>query len=435
MTILAQVQTSLQRVLIEEARKAGRETGFIQRAVKVNGDNFCQTLVLGWLEKPDATLEELCQTGVSLGLEVTAQGLAQRFTEPASRCLRQVLEAAVGELVEAEVVSLPSLQQFTGVYLEDSSIVTLPDELAGCWQGSGQAGVKLQLRWDQLRGSLDGPYLSNSRVHDRVAGQQNQPLPEGSLLIRDLGYWNLSELDKLSQKEVYWLSRAKSQTHFYDDDGRCWTQAAFVRRQQADCFDIPIRLGKVAQVPARFVGWRVPPETARKWKKQVAATAKRRGSHCSQDRLTLCEWTLLVTTVPQPMLSLEAVAALARLRWQIELLFKLWKSQGMLDKSRSAQPWRILCEFYAKLIGLIIQHWALLTGACHHLSLSLVKASAIVRRHAFLLARTLRHPRKLRQTLKELQYALSRAPHINKSRRTPRTFQLLAALEPSHVLR
>ena len=61
---------------------------------------------------------------------------------------------------------------------------------------------------------------------------------------------------------------------------------------------------------------------------------------------------------PADQLCVDDVLQLARVRWQIELLFKLWKSHGQLDKSRSDNPWRVLCELYAKLIAMLIQHWS-----------------------------------------------------------------------------
>jgi len=47
---------------------------------------------------------------------------------------------------------------------------------------------------------------------------------------------------------------------------------------------------------------------------------------------------------------------LLKIRWQIELLFKLWKSHGRVDEWRTKKPARIVCEIYAKLIGLVVQH-------------------------------------------------------------------------------
>ena len=62
------------------------------------------------------------------------------------------------------------------------------------------------------------------------------------------------------------------------------------------------------------------------------------------------------------MLSLEEALVLARCRWQLELLWKLWKSYGRIDESRSQNPWRVLCEIYAKLLGMLVQHWTLLAS-------------------------------------------------------------------------
>ena len=35
---------------------------------------------------------------------------------------------------------------------------------------------------------------------------------------------------------------------------------------------------------------------------------------------------------------------------------------GYVDESRSAKPWRILCEVYAKLFAMLVQHWMFLVS-------------------------------------------------------------------------
>jgi hypothetical protein len=54
---------------------------------------------------------------------------------------------------------------------------------------------------------------------------------------------------------------------------------------------------------------------------------------------------------------------LLRERWQMEMLSKLWKQYGRIDEWRTANPWRVLCELYAKLIGLLLQHWLIILFA------------------------------------------------------------------------
>jgi hypothetical protein len=43
--------------------------------------------------------------------------------------------------------------------------------------------------------------------------------------------------------------------------------------------------------------------------------------------------------------------------WQVALLFQLWKSPGRIDESWSTKPWCILCEVYAPLLAMLVQHW------------------------------------------------------------------------------
>ena len=121
-------------------------------------------------------------------------------------------------------------------------------------------------------------------------------------------------------------------------------------------------LGVEDRLPARLLAVRVPKRVAAARRAKILAEAKREGETPSARKLALAEWTLLVTNAPPEVLAIREALVLARARWQIELLFKLWKDEGHLDEWRSADPTRILCEVYAKLVAMVLQHWLLLVG-------------------------------------------------------------------------
>lgn len=331
----------------------------------------------------------------------------------------------------AEPVAISLLARFTGVYLEDSSIVMLPTELASVWRGNGgnekasKSAVKVEVGLEMLQGRLPGPLLEAGRVTDRGSALQQAPLPKGALRVTDLGYWSLNQREQLSSAEVFWLLRGNPQVHFTDATGQPWDIADFAKAERADQVDIPIKLGARKGLPARLLGQRVPQAVADERRRKLRAQAKREGKTPSQRLLALADCSFFVTNVPSERLSIEEAFVIARLRWQIELLFKLWKSRGHLDKSVSDKPWRILCEFYAKLLAMIFQYWFFLTCAWAFPDRSLVKAAKTVRQHVFTLLLSLASPVALDVMLANLQRALLHGCRINKGRKTLRTFQLL----------
>jgi hypothetical protein len=434
MVTVTTVALAMRTVLTTTAEAAGKATGFVKRKVKFTGATFTQTLVFGWLANAEATLEELCQTAAICGVDITPQGLDQRFTAEAAACLKQVLTAAVERVVMADPVTIPVLQRFNGVYLDDSSTIVLPDELADVWSGcgsqagQGRAALKLHVRWDWLQGGLTGPFLSDGRQNDRRSVLQDQPLPPGSLRLADLGYWSLDELRDLDQADVFWLTRPQAQTAIFTADGSRWDLAALLQAQQASEVELAVELGVHRRLPARLLARRVPADLAQARRRRVRAEARRRGRMPTQASLVLADWLVYVTNAPAEKLTWDEVLVVARVRWQIELLFKLWKSHNSVDKSRSAQPWRRLCEIYAKLIGVVIQHWIFLVGCWPYANRSLTKAAQTVRKHAWHLASVFDHVSRLSEALAVVQRCLATGCRINKSKKTPRTYQLLLAL-------
>jgi len=430
-TTIPQVARAMREVLTTTADAAAKATQFVHRTSPLGGATFSQTLVFGFLGNPQASLEELAQTAATLGVPITPQALDQRFTPAAAACLEQVLQAAITRIVAADPVAIPLLERFTAVYVQDSSTIVLPDALATVWQGCGgtttagtAAALKFQVRLDLRTGKLEGPQLQEGRASDRAALLPTT-LPGGALWLADLGYWSLDTLQTLTQQQVCWLSRLQVQTAIYDATGQQRDLLALLEAAPAATVDLAVRLGKGHRLPARLLAVRVPQAVADERRRRLRAVAQKKGRMVSARRLALAAWTMLVTNVPADRLTVREALVLGRARWQIALLFKLWKSHGRVDESRSLTPWRILCEVYAKLLAMVVQHWLFLVSCWLYPHRSLIKAAQTVQKHALHLASAFRRLSSLVTAMTIVQRCLAAGCRMNRRKKHPNTYQLL----------
>lgn len=434
MTSIAEVGDSIKMVLSTTADEAARPTHFVQRRSKVSGSLFAQTLVLGWLRDPQSSLEGLAQTASSLGADITPQALDQRFSREAVAFLKVVLNSAVTQIVSADSVAIPILGRFTGVFLQDSSIIPLPGSLVDVWPGCGNASketaaLKTQVRLDISTGALQGPLLQNGRTQDRSSPFQAAPLPPGALRLADLGFFSLDVLGEIDSQGAFFLSRLQVQTTVADEDGNPLDLLELLQEQGSARVDIPVRIGIKARLPVRLLAVRVDEAVANERRRKLKDEARRRGQNISKARLRLADWTVYVTNAPAGLLSLDEALVLARARWQIELLFKLWKQHGQIDQWKSIKPWRILCEVYAKLTAMVIQHWLLLVSFWTYPDRSMVKASQTVRGYGLLLAIAMTGAMQIDLVVEQISQCLAKGCRMNSRLKHPNTYQLL--LDPT----
>src|SRR5947209_16226328 len=109
----------------------------------------------------------------------------------------------------------------------------------------------------------------------------------------------------------------------------------------------------------------------------------------------------------------------------MELLYKLWKQYAQVDEWRTANPWRALCEVYAKLIGVVLQHWLIVLFAWHDAQRSLVKLAQVVRDCSNSLMEALAGDRSLRSALALIQRRMRSGCQMNKRKKHPNSAQLL----------
>jgi hypothetical protein len=249
------------------------------------------------------------------------------------------------------------------------------------------------------------------------------------LRVADLGFFDLAVLAQTAAQDGYWLSRLHFGTALYDAAGRRWEVLDLRAAQGTAPVALPIALGAQQRLPARLLAGGVPQEVAAERRRRLRATARDRGRSPSAARRACCDGTLLVTNAPPALLSLREALVLARARWQVELLFKLWKSHGHIDESRSGKPWRVLCEVYAKLLAMVVQHCLLLTGCWAYPDRSVVKAAQTVRLHALHLASALSCSAALDAVITLIHRCLAAGCRLNRRKKKPNTYQLL--LDPT----
>jgi Transposase DDE domain len=106
----------------------------------------------------------------------------------------------------------------------------------------------------------------------------------------------------------------------------------------------------------RLIGVRLPDKEAR----EARARARREhGPNVTEDQLEAAQYVMLFTTVPSSRLSASRCTEAYRLRWQIELQWKRWKSLCHFDRLPNYRDDTILSWLTAKvLLGLLLERIA-----------------------------------------------------------------------------
>jgi Transposase DDE domain len=430
MGILAKVGGALQRLFGEIAQTAAEESGVIQRTRKFSPVSLARTFVLGFLQNPRASDEKLAQLAVQCGAAVTPQAIEQRHTPRLVDFLERLFRGATKLVVGSDQTLAPILERFTSVTVIDSSTITLPDEMQeqfrGCGgsYGGGAAAMKLQTELDLRSGALAHVEIEPGRSPDSATSRQDVRRGKGSLRITDLGYFAAGVFAAMTAAGEYFLSRLQFGTQVLHD-GLAVDVLAWLAKQAGPFVDVSVLLGKAQRLPCRLIAWRLPQEQAnRRRQKLRQEMMNKKGREPSAERLAWCDWTILVTNVPEDLLTPKEAAVLYRARWQVELLFKRWKSQGLVAELSGSTVVRQMVRVWSRLVAAVVQHWLTVGSVWGDPTRSLHKVYEAVRDLVGRLAAALDCPTELERLFTEMRQTFAKTCRRDK-RSKAGTFELL----------
>lgn len=342
----------------EDLDGLARYTGFVQKERKLTGHSFAQLCIQGVSQEGlAASLTELCGTAQSLGVEMVRQSLDGRFTAAAAAFMEAVLGRCV-RMSLGEQLGLLTMGGFTGIYLQDATLWQLPPRLSPLFRGSAGgasgAGIKVDAMFELTAGDWK---LQFKDAASADTGAALLSVPRGSLWLRDLGYFQLGDLGRIHAQGAHFVSRYKSNGLLYPAEGRgpaLDLPACAARLREGECLDLQLLAGKDVRLPVRFIMQKLPKKAADAKRQRLRQEARRKGRAVTQGQLDLCGVSMYVTNLLKGQWPPQQVAAIYAIRWQIEVMFKTWKSILKVGRACPMKPCRFLCLLYGQMV------WALL---------------------------------------------------------------------------
>jgi hypothetical protein len=431
MGIIARVGAALQELFGKTAEQVGQTSGVIVRQRKFTALSLARTFVLGFLRNPKASDEELARIALQCGADVTPQAIDQRHSPRLVKFLKELFCRATKVVVGSDKALAPLLERFTSVTVLDSSTIVLPDserqEYPGCGgsHGGGAAALKLQTEWDLRSGAITHVEIEPGRSPDGATSRQQACRGPGSLRITDLGYFSLAVFAALTQAREYFLSRLQFPTSVMLPEGQAVDLLNWLSQEAGPFVDRMVRLGQGQRFLCRLIAWRLPDEQANRRRQNLRQESKHKyGKEPTAQRLAWCDWTILVTNVPLEKLTPPEAAVLYRARWQVELLFKRWKSQDLVAVLRGSTAVRQMVGVWSRLLAALVQHWLVIDSVWGDPTKSLSKVCEAIRDFVGRLVAALDQPSALERVLADIGAAVAKTCRRNK-RSKPGTFELL----------
>lgn len=298
------------------------------------------------------------------GTHVSKQAIDKRFNEHTKVMLSNLLQDVIRHQLPTKANSKGYQRLFTDIRIMDSSEFNVSKRAAAVFPGYGGEGreaiVQVQFEYQLFGGKVTTLSVGSALDSDSAEGMKTiDQIPAQTLLLRDLGYSSPKAFRELGKRGLYFISRAKSQWNFYTfEDGKYSqiTTANIIDRLKhapGKYIDLEVFVGEQVRTPVRLIANLLSDEQKKKRLKKKSANRK-----LGKDALESIGLNLFVTNVEGHKCSAHEIYELYTLRWQVELVFKAWKSVMRVHKIHCMNPIRLECIILIKLLWVML-NWSI----------------------------------------------------------------------------
>lgn len=321
----------------------------------------------------DATAEitkSLNQIAININkkykVAITKQGVGHRFNEGSVK----YVQALIGDQLSNQVshsIDTGWFKLFQRVMIKDSTKFDVSGNLAKQLPGFGgsasKAGVSIQYEFDIKAGEVSDLTINPANVPDyKNTSQTIGKVRKGDLIIRDLGYSIISCFNTMMKVGAYFISRLNIIIMVNEILENKLVELDFVKLHKMmkegkiQRLEKQVIIGRQDKLPVRIIIELMPEEIVNKRLKKTNAHNKKKGQKTSDNYKIRACFNLYITNIEKAVLETDAIAKIYKIRWQVELIFKAWKSIFGIDNNNPMKYERLMCLLNIRLL-LILINW------------------------------------------------------------------------------
>lgn len=408
--------------------RLARESGFTERLRSVEPYPLLLALFVALGAQKTETIADILRTFNALtGKDMAYKPFHKKLTKPAfAELMRQVVEHLVSQLALRVLKPKPGtpVHEFEDIVLQDGTSFALKSSLRGDFPGRftdvSPAAVEVHATFHV---GFDQPTVLHVEA-DSVGERQFRPAPcdlQGVLFLGDRGYQDLEYCRQVAEAGGSVLIRHQSRINPTVVD--CYTGGRRPRKLRGRSLQ-PVQSKLRGQHADLDVEWS-PAGGAPLLLRVLLLWNPQRGDH-----------TVLVTNLARSRFAFDDVAQLYRLRWQVELLFKEWKSYANLHAFDTGKEPLATGLIWASLATAVLKRFF-----AHATQMTFPGTPTSTRRAAMAISHHLRplllaflHREGMRDAFQRMLRFLSTQARRAHPRRDQTSGRLYTGLEPNYAI-
>jgi Transposase DDE domain len=359
----------------DQIDRIARRTGFVKRARKLGAKHFLNTLMFSVTNQANRSLPDItADLNEHFEINISKEGLHKRFNKQGVAFLKELVKHQLSHHTSLFQPDESFTRYFSGVNIKDSSKFSLPAINSDAYPGFGNFSktnglMNLQYEFDLISGNWKVLDLTTLKTNDQLDSRNTiNSICEGELYIRDLGYITPTYLKGIIEKRGYFLNRMPPQAtlqNLQKEPIRWKSINRKFARTNAHALDMDVLIYEREPVKCRLIVEPVTDTEYRRRLKSAYSSAKRHGVGITHEHKIRCRYNTFITNVNREILPLDKIRKVYYLRWQIELVFKTWKSTFEIHKVKKVKTERMECQLLAKLLWVLL-NWRLFQSSNNH---------------------------------------------------------------------